>query len=401
MSQDNLRQHDDSLPSDPLDELLASAAWPVPRPEQLSRLRASWQTRANLARFRRRSMMAAAVLLVAGLAIWHHRTSNNNLEMQSGPKLHVAEKPVPSSIEDNVATPEFESPPKAIASTRSRLPSIQPSPAGESALDQLLVLSVDRIRRESKTATAIRPDNDRLNEAIESLITGTSTLQELQQSLAPQAAAIEPQLVELVRHSNGERQTASLKILASIGTVRSLAVFMEVRENAELRREATRGVTRLAPPIAIARLAVQETDGEIQKVLLSGLLERNTREAVDLFLNLAGNPRLAQATFDSLAGVQNAPVDLLIDTLHAPQVSRRLLAAKVLGGLRDPIIGQRLIAMAVQGDSRREVLVAMLSSADPQATRFLASGRSDPNWAAQIQAAASDAQPSTIKYQEI
>jgi len=403
MTQNNSRQQGNGQNTDPLDELLASAVWPLPRPDQLKRLRASWQTRARSARLIRRSMVAAAVLLVAGLAIWQLRTVREDFGPQPGPKHYIAEKPVSSTLDDILDAPEIESSPSSAqfaAGKQAPSPITQASPAAENVLDRLLVLSVDRRRRELSEAAAIRPDIDRLDEAIEELTSGKSTLEQLQQSLSPQAEVLEPRLVDLVRQSTGPRQIASLQLLAAVGTARSLPILMELRETAELRREATRGVARLALPIAIARLVIQEADGETQRLLLSALLERNTREAVDLFLNLAGNARLSQTAFDSLADVQHAPVDLLIETLHAPRVSRRLLAAKVLGGLRDPSISPRLIAMAVQGDSRREVLVAMLSSADPQATRFLASGRNDPSWAAQIQAAASDAQPLAIKYQE-
>jgi hypothetical protein len=57
--------------------------------------------------------------------------------------------------------------------------------------------------------------------------------------------------------------------------------------------------------------------------------------------------------------------------------------------------------MAVQGQSRREALVALLSSSNPAARQFVASGRHDLVWSAQLKAAGSDAQLPTTQFQEI
>jgi hypothetical protein len=374
----------------------------MPRPDQLNRLRATWQRRTSSARLVRRSVLAAALILVATLFAWQLRTAADNRAIGNGPKLHIAERPVPAPINDAVVDSKDDSPASVQKATidSPSLPEIRPLPTEASSLEQLLVLSAGRQRKELKPAKADPKEIDQLDEAVEALANGTTTLEEVVRSVAPQAALAEQQLITLAGQTNAYRQLAIVRLLAVIGTPRSLPILMELRKTPELRDEATRGIVRLAAPIVLARLAIQETDAKVQKQLLAALLERDSREAVDLFLNLASNPLTTRAALDCLSSVKEAPVDLLVENLHAPKVSRRLIAARVLGGLCDTSVSQRLIAMAVQGDSRREALVALLSSCDPQASQFLKSGYRDPNWAALIQAAESDVRPLTFHYEE-
>ena len=69
--------HDDPFRPDPLEGLLAKAAWPQPDPEVEERLRRQWlMVRTSKSHRDRRVMagaavLAAAIVLAAGVALWN------------------------------------------------------------------------------------------------------------------------------------------------------------------------------------------------------------------------------------------------------------------------------------------------------------------------------------------
>jgi hypothetical protein len=390
--------------SHPLDELLRGARWPTATSQQLHRLRKNWLYRSRVPRLVRLALAAAAIVAATGLAIWQYRWSSDESVPEDGPVFRVAEKR--SAVETSTARTNTAEGALVPSGSDLALPQQGDVPPlatieAENTLEYLLIQSAERRRSDSQTHRAAADLQDRIDKAVTSLALRQQTLDELQVDLTTQAADCEQHLVGLIQQSTGAKRRAAIQLLSAIGTQRSLPTLMALAQSAELRKDAIPGIARLASPQLLARLAMMETDVAMQRQLMAALLERNTRESVDLFLNLTADPRTAEQAFAVLPSVNAAPTELLIESLRAPKVSRRLVAARILGGLNDSRITRQLIALAVQGELRREALVALLSSSNPEARRFVASGQRDLVWSAQLKAAGSDAQLPTTQFQEI
>jgi hypothetical protein len=395
----DLRPEDDFTSVDPLDELLSSARWPEATSEQLCRLRQRWLFQSRVPRRARLALAAALVLVATGLALWQYRWTPD-VRQDAGPALPIAEKrpAIERSAVERVADSDDVKDRDAVT---PRMATGPPRVEISSPLELVLVQSAERRRAGRRDAQVEVEFRQRIQAAVDDLAVGKRTLEEVRDEFAPQAAGCEPLLTSLVAQSTGKTKHAGARLLAAIATPRALPTLLELAQSADLRGEAIAGIVRLAPPAVVARLALAEPDPALKRQLLAALLERGTRESVDLFLSLAGDPRSAEQAFGSLSVVARPPVDLLIESLQAAKVSRRLTAARVRGRLNDSGATLRLIAMAVEGQSRREALVALLSSSNPSARQFVDSGRHDLVWSAQLKAAGIDAQLPTTQYQEI
>jgi rRNA processing protein Krr1/Pno1 len=61
-----------------------------------------------------------------------------------------------------------------------------------------------------------------------------------------------------------------------------------------------------------------------------------------------------------------------------------MAAARVLGGLNEPEVSRRLIEMVLRGAYRQEALVALLSSSEDSARRFLENAEREVSLAATL-----------------
>ena len=81
-------------------------------------------------------------------------------------------------------------------------------------------------------------------------------------------------------------------------------------------------------------------------------------------------------------------MELLFAFLEDPREPRRVAAARVLGRLEQPAVSAALISLALRNVQRREALLALLSSAEPQARRFVWQAGQDRSLAGELHAAA-------------
>jgi hypothetical protein len=125
-------------------------------------------------------------------------------------------------------------------------------------------------------------------------------------------------------------------------------------------------------------LAAKQQDPAVRKEMLSILFARNDRASIDVFLDLVSDPKTSAEALACVADAPNPPLQTLFQCLHSPQATRRIAAARVLGRLDQPAVSRELIAMVARGTFRQEAMIALLSSSETTARRFLADAERNP-----------------------
>jgi hypothetical protein len=131
---------------------------------------------------------------------------------------------------------------------------------------------------------------------------------------------------------------------------------------------------------SVEQLAIRtraEVSHERQRMWLAAILRRGTSGAVNVFLDLAGDPAIAPAAFEAAKEADSRTIDKLFEALQSRRVATRQTAAQVLGALNRPQVSQRLAQMAMGSLGRHEALIGLLSSSDPVARKFVADAQHD------------------------
>jgi hypothetical protein len=368
---------------DPLDRLLSAARWPEAEPERVARLRRHWF---DLRRLGPRgpllsAAVAASLLLSSGTACWRWAARPEPI-LRSAPAggWAAVEAPAASNKPGNAVVEST-----AIlwsGGFTSRVPTLyeqvltissRPGAADASAPSAGVAEAIDLAALEFVLSDlADCPGAD-----VASLIA----------CLPGDHAAYEQALWGILGSPRPNQWEPAVRVLAEIGTWRSLPVLAHWSARPETHDPAMRGLARLADPRMLTRLALDEPDRTLRRQLLRGLLDRGTPDAVRLYLNFV---RRAETAADALAAARHLnrpPVDQLFAVLQGPDVSARLAAARVLGRLNQPEITQRLARMATDNICRQEALVGLLSSPRFEASVFVQQARQDLSLMAAVRAA--------------
>ena len=198
---------------------------------------------------------------------------------------------------------------------------------------------------------------------------------------------LEQRVWQLIEQSDATQRLGAVRLLAELGTQRSVPLLERLAGEPELHEGALLGLARLVNDRQLAWLADHEPDAKLRSVLLGRLVERSTPESVGWFLRFVDQPRTRQGTLDIVAGLDNPPIDLLFSFLESSQTAQRLAAAQALARCREPEIAQRLCTTAMEGVARHEALVALLLHSSPQAANCLEEARHDLYLVASVQAA--------------
>jgi hypothetical protein len=358
---------------DSLDRLLSTARWPEPEPERLSRLRQRWF---DLRRLRPpgsllSAAVAASLVLASGTACWRWVARPAMISISG----------LPSAME--VARTD--------RSADKRMPD-QPFASREPTLyEQVLAISLqsEATRVPVRHDRALKPaDVTALESILRDLVDCPGAdATALVACLPGDRGAYEQALWNILAGARQDYWEPAVRLLAEVGTWRSLPVLAAWSAHPETHGAATRGLARLADAGTLTRLAIREPDQGLRRQLLAGLLSRGTPDAVRMYLNFVSKPA---TTADALAAarcVDRPPVEQLFAILTGPAVSARLAAAQVLGRLDHPEIAQRLAHMAASNVSRQEALVGLLSSQRADASLLVEQARQDLNLMAAVRAA--------------
>jgi hypothetical protein len=380
-----------------LDRLLGQAQWPQPRFEQMARLRDRWRAMVRRRQRRRRygSLAVAASMLIAfGILIGRNsitevrvptitdraattsamkettpeaappqtaaappgRAISNAATVKSDPQLTASRDP--NDYERLILTQAFSS-----GRRRGRVEPKLPTP--DSTLDQLLA------------AEAL---NDLGPKASDNL----ALLMERVQNDAPRYESL---LWEIIAREQGDRRSNAVRLLARIGTARSLPLLVGLTNARATHEAAIFGVGRLASNGELARLASADPDLTTRRTLMTMLLERRGAEAIALYLDLVGRKQTQSEALDALSRMADPPLDVLFGFLESPRKSSRLAAAQALAQLPGPEVANRLGEFVFRDIGRQEAMVALLLSRSEQADRFLERARHDLYLVAAVHAA--------------
>lgn len=123
---------------------------------------------------------------------------------------------------------------------------------------------------------------------------------------------------------------------------------------------------------ALVSLSIgQQKDSESRVQFLVSLASRHDVKATTELVRFVLDPELHDEALQALSQSTDRPIGLLFTLLSDTHMHIRLGAAQALGGLNDPVITQRLIAMSMAEQTRREAIAALLSSSEPGAALFV------------------------------
>lgn len=391
------QEHPHDAYCDPLDEVLRTARWPEPQPNQLRRLQVRWSG-LWLARVRRRRaasvlcLVAAAAGLLIAVCVWMDRAGAPwkpreiapavpQTEPREGPPRQVAETP------DNAVDPP--GPPDDETKTRKPEPAPDPSKAvARSRPATPYEKLAFRMLTRRRPPTREQPDRELLQAAMERRVTEPNAdLDELAEPLLAARRANELALIAWVQQTRGARQVAAIDLLGRIGTRQSVPLLAGLAALPETHAAAVRGLARLADAGTIALLAGEEVDPDLQEELFAALLGRGDARAVAAYLEFVGERETRGSALAALDRVADPPLGLLFESLASPQQAQRSAAAVVLGRIDGPEVSRRLIQMVLQDVLRREALLALTANSGAEASQFVALARNDPSLAGSAQAA--------------
>jgi hypothetical protein len=372
----------DSINDDRLDDLLARASWPQAGREATERLEDRWRRispagRGRWVLARLAPLAAAAALVLAGAVV-------ATIVLRDRPNVTPVVATYPSSVHpSSVQVVKYESSYPWRPLTRReelllKVGSMSPRPAAR------LPKGSDVIIHGLVSDVVWRP------------------LEFQSPAFRPRfhARAAEHRLLEEIaspgRSLPAKERVEAVRLLAAIGSERSLPALVVLYRDPSTREAALAGVVRLADATTLAMLAVEPvTAAGDRAVLLSAMLRREPELAVRLLIPMIQDTAMfapAMAALDAVAsgsfgnGERRAVIGALFDELRGPRVEDRLAAARALGRIDGPETAMRLAEMAEHNDSRREALAALIwcGGRSAAATAALEAARRSPRLASTV-----------------
>ena len=382
------RQHD------PLDDLLRAAGQPDPPQESIDRLQRQWKAIVRRRKRRIAGALATALIPIAGIAAVL-------VVMFTRPPQAIDHRPLDAdqavAVDTHSAAPSGNPSGGSDSLVNSEGVIVTPPPLERqlvrdpNAYEQSVALIYrSQMGVRSIAAPRVEPAVDVLGAALKRVIEDPSRdMATVAKELVAADPNCEAQLRQLVQNAAGgndrkptdlaatQQGEAALTLLAHVATQDSLPALVAAANRIDCPAEVLSSIARLSNNEQLAALARRESTADRQRLWMATLLGRKSSAAVDVYLNLADDPSTSAAALPAVRSVEQPPVEELFAALRSSRVVTRVAAARVLGALNDPKISNRLAEMVRSGDGRREALVALLSSSDPQAKAFLARAEAD------------------------
>jgi HEAT repeat protein len=194
----------------------------------------------------------------------------------------------------------------------------------------------------------------------------------------------------------GDERAEAARLLAAIGSRRSLPALMMLYRNPQTRESALAGIVRLADAPILAALVTEETTPPGDRPsLISAMLRRDPARGARLLIPMIRDAELsrpAMAALDTVAAPEfpassrRVVVAALFEELRGPRIDDRMAAARALGRIDGPETAARLIEMADRNDCRREALAALIwcGGRSASATAALEAARRSPRLASTV-----------------
>ena len=371
----------DLLANDPLDHLLTETASVSVNPEQVSRLQHSWDRITSRRRRIRRTLGASMVLLAC---------------VTLGPAFRF-------SLHSPLADPELVTVPLDVNRPAQAESTSTRSDNGSKSLSE----SRERQRRiETYERAVFAVANRQIQE--EQFVSRAETLSSCLQSMTTafsqepaegvDAAAIarplrvwpeyESMLLksEVLRQRDSPRKRAAIALLCEIASPRSLPDLLGMLNTPDCPAHVLRAVVRVASAETLAQLARTTMSPAVQYEIAAGLLRKDD-PGLRAYLQLVKSPHASAAALMAADQLSPEQIDFTFGLLGASRVADRLSAAAVLGQINNPRVTEALASRVVRNESRFEALIALASSKDLNAGRFLAAAQEDVLLAASVRAA--------------
>jgi hypothetical protein len=197
----------------------------------------------------------------------------------------------------------------------------------------------------------------------------------------------EARLVPILTSGTPPEQLAAVRLLGQMGSSAAVPSLLQAGVDPRLHAAAIGALSRLADTPTIDEIVWQETNSELRRTLLAGLLARGDLAALGNYLSYVQSDTFGETALAAVEMVQQPPMDVLFGFLQSPSELNRLAAARVIGRIDGPATTQRLIAMIEQGTSRQEACVALLNSRGEEAVNFVKNARANPMLASLLQTA--------------
>lgn len=264
-----------------------------------------------------------------------------------------------------------------------------PSEAGDAVFDQLVCVAVER-RFAQRKDDKVQPEPEP-RESIDDVIALTAERLAQQQGYDDLVGRIKEEWSErelltwMKAADDSESIDAAFHLLSRVVTSQSVPVLMRLRSMHHER--CTRLIAQVAGPQVLFRLAHEENDKALGRELAAALLRHSSRQSLYLFLQLVDNRRTSATALAAAAGVENLPMDLLLQSLSARSRKVRLTAAMVLAQSKDPQVSAQLLQLLRGTQTRRAAMVALVASDNDLARRFVDQASRDVYLAASVHAA--------------
>jgi hypothetical protein len=197
----------------------------------------------------------------------------------------------------------------------------------------------------------------------------------------------EARLVPILTSGAPPEQLAAVRLLGQIGSSAAVPSLLQAGVDPRLHSAAIGALSRLADTPTIDVIVWQETNSELRRTLLAGLLARGDLTALGNYLSYVQSDTFGETALAAVEMVPQPPMEMLFGFLQSPSELNRLAAARVIGRIDGPATTQRLIAMIEQGTSRQEACVALLNSRGEEAVNFVKNARANPMLASLLQTA--------------
>jgi hypothetical protein len=345
---------------DPLDELLASARWPEPDSDRLSRLEQAWVeqqfAQLELRSARRLSRVAirligiaAALLLAVGIVWWSSRGKDDLPVTRERSKIAKNET-APTSIEW----------PKPLPSDKAAFVSLANSrPA--------TILEIAAFRAwEAERRADIWEQDAVVESAIaavrEDMLNDDRLVAVAAKPLFARRAFCERKLLENVLYFDGSRRVAALKLLGHVGTQRVIGELSVLVNEAREKQLVSATLLQITPPEKLAMLARRERNPAIRSAMLSAMLIDGDERSVGAFLRSTTHGLTRPTALQLVAGAETLPTATLIGWLRSSNAQQSAAAATVLAYANDPDAIEAVVAIAGKPGAPASAFVALVGS---------------------------------------
>ncbi|MGD9857102.1 MAG: hypothetical protein AB7U20_19315, partial [Planctomycetaceae bacterium] len=242
---------------DPLDDLLAAAAWPEATPQQIARLASTWdKVRPRPMSVKLGAYVAAAAAVIVGVVVWQA----------------VPSRPDPTNVTPVVSDDVIPTPPTVVAPAAAAMDETFSRPATPWELS-LMRVAEDRAVREKR-----RVQTDPLERAIATLIDDPQAEIEAAAEVSGVIENVTARVAEELPQARGPRRIALARLLTAMDPPDVLPMYIALWSDPLTRVLVEPAVVRAADAPTLAALLNTRISFDERVRLLSEIAARSDRK---------------------------------------------------------------------------------------------------------------------------